>query len=422
MALRGGKIEKFVIIALLTCLPIFFMPELALLASQQQEGEVLLKEGKQDYVEGRFEEAIEKLTLALNLLTDKDKLIDANIHIGLCYFALGNKEKAKEQLIELLKLNPGQRLDPLYYPPDFISLLDEAKVGILGQLKVESDPSIAQVFVDDKFVGVTPIELAEIAAGEHSLKIVKQGYKEREETFVLKAGEKKTVTVSLEKETEKKEEKPKVTTTPAEKKPEIKKKSNTMLWVLLGGAAAAAVLILASRGGGESKSTPTPTPTPSAEPTLNLRIKVKFSMSNMEAHWKILIDDDIIFEEWLTSRTHGGDNPNFNEIIRYVPLQRKPGSFRLKLWGYESNRIYPESPWVRSTQFEISIVGPASEMNRYKVNPDSFYLNVAPFEATDPINWPRQRTKTINITKIGTTETLSSQGQVLIQSVKEKNP
>jgi hypothetical protein len=426
MVLRDLKITKAIVIILLTCLPIFFMPEITLLAQQQQEGEELLKQGKQDYIEGRFEEAVEKLSLALKLLTDKDKLIDAHLHIGLCHFALGNKDKAKEQLVEILRLNPAQRLDPLYYPPDFINLLDEARTGILGQLKVESDPSIAQVFIDGEFIGITPVEITEIAAGEHTLRIVKQGFKERGETFVLKVGEKKTVTMNLEKETEKikeeEEEKPKVTTTPAEKKPEVKKKSNTMMWVLLGGAAAAAVLLLAARGGGESKSEPTPTPTPAGEPTLNLRIKVIFSMSNMEAHWKILIDDDIVFDEWLISRTRGGDDPVFNEITRFIPIQRRPGSFRLKLWGYESFRIFPESPWIRSTKFEISIVGPASEMNRYRVDPDSFYLKVAPFKATDPVNWPRERTKTINLLRIGTTETLSSQGQELIQAVKEKNP
>jgi hypothetical protein len=425
MVLKELKITKAIVIILLMCLPILFMPEITLLAQQQQEGEELLKQGKQDYIEGRFEEAVEKLSLALKLLTDKDKLIDAHLHIGLCHFALGNKDKAKEQLGEILRLNPAQRLDPLYYPPDFINLLEEARTGILGQLKVESEPSIAQVFIDGEFVGVTPVELTEIAAGEHSLRIVKQGFKEREETFVLKVGEKKTVTMNLEKETEKKkeeEEKPKVTTTPAEKKPEVKKKSNTMMWVLLGGAAAAAVLILATRGGGDSKAEPTPGPAPTEEPTLNLRIKVIFSMSNMEAHWKIYIDDDIVFDEWLISRTHGGDDPKFNEITRFIPIQRRPGSFNLKLRGLESFRIFQELRWIRSTKFEINIVGPASEMNRYGVNPNSFTLKVAPFEASDPVEWPRQRTKTINLARIGTTETLSSQGQVLIEAVKEKNP
>jgi len=415
MALRGGKLEKIIIITLLTCLPIFFMPEMAWMTLQQQEGDVLLEQGKQDYMEGRFEEAVEKLTLALKLLTDKDKLADVYLHLGLCHFALGERDKAKEDLSDLLKLNPAQRLDPLYYPPDFVNLLEEAKKAIIAQLKVETDPPIAQVFLDEELVGVTPLELTEVAAGEHKLKVIKQGYKTAEESLSLKVGEEKTVSITLEEE----EKKPTVIVTDEEAKPEVKKKSNTLMWVLLGGAAAAAVLILAGRGGGGGDNGgPTPTP----EPMLTIRIKATFEMSNMEAHWKIYIDDQVVFDEWFTVATRGGNNPNFGNRTRQFTIQRRPGSFNLKLHGVESRRIYSETMWIRSTKFEISIVGPSSEINRYRASPATFSLQVAPFQATRPEEWPRQRTQRISIVGAGASEALLSQSPVIIQSVEEKKP
>lgn len=239
---------------LLFSLPLILMPEPVWVLTQKEEGEVLLKQGKQDYIEGRFEDAIEKLTLAIKLLADKDKLIDAYLHLGLCHFALGEKEKAKENLIGLIRLNPAQKLNPLYYPPDFVGLLDETKEVILAHIKVETAPADAEVYLDGELVGVAPLELTEVAEGEHKLRVVKEGYKAQEQSLVVKEGEEKTVSFELEK---KEEKKPTVAVTPPEKKPEVKK-GKGWLWILLGGAAAAVVAILATRGG---KETPAPPPT-----------------------------------------------------------------------------------------------------------------------------------------------------------------
>lgn len=456
MALRGGKLEKIIILALLTCLPIFFMPEMAWLALQQQEGDVLLEQGKQDYIEGRFEDAVEKLNLALKLLTDRDKLIDAYLHLGFCHFALGERDKAKQDLAELLRINPAQRLDPLYYPPDFVNLLEEVKKGILAQLKVETDPPIAQVFLDEELVGVTPLELTEVAAGEHKLRVVKQGYKTSEERLSLNVGEEKTVYITLEKE----EKKPAVAVTPPEKKPEVKKKSNTLMWILIGGAAAVAVLILAGRGGGGEKGGGGPstgsihvTSTPTGakvfldgrdtgqkttttltnvsvgshelklvlggykiwtrtvhvaqglttqqnasleKKNLTVRIKVTFKQANMRAHWKIRVDGKVNLDDWIVAQSRGGTNKQYKEVTRQFAVPKKIGTFTIELEGLDYQRYYNESSWISSTKFEISIAAPESDKNLVKIDPDDFYLNVAPWRSTDP-DWPQKRTKKVTL-------------------------
>jgi hypothetical protein len=234
---------------LLISLPLLLMPEPALLLAHQQEEQALLQQGKQYYMEGRFEEAVEKLTLALKLLKDKDKLIDAYLHLSLSHFALGERDKAKVYLADLLRLNPAQKLDPMYYAPDFVNLLEEAKTMILARLKVETEPPEARVILDGELAGVSPLQIGELAPGEHKLRITKEGYKTAEQSVILKEGEEKNVAIELEKVKE--EKKPVVAVTPPEKKPEVKK-SKSWLWILLGGAAAAVVAVMASRGGKES--------------------------------------------------------------------------------------------------------------------------------------------------------------------------
>ena len=63
---------------------------------------------------------------------------------------------------------------PVYSPPS--SLPDT--------LTITSDPSGAQVSLDNKVVGITPITLNEVSAGAHTLAVSKGGYAEQSKTFV----------------------------------------------------------------------------------------------------------------------------------------------------------------------------------------------------------------------------------------------
>ena len=162
---RREKFIRIIVFFLLISFFFFIIPEPAWLWAQEKAGDDLLEQGKQYYQEGRVEEAVEKLSLALKMLTDKDKLVDAYLHVALSHFALGEKEKARQDLTELLRLNPGQKLDPMYYPPDFVQLLDEAKGVILAHITIETEPTEAQVYFDGELKGLSPLELKEVASG-----------------------------------------------------------------------------------------------------------------------------------------------------------------------------------------------------------------------------------------------------------------
>jgi hypothetical protein len=246
---RRGYSKYIVTFVLLISLPLVLMPEPAWLLAQEQDAELLLQQGKQAYVTGNFDEAIDKLSRAVKLLTDEPKIMDAYLHLAISHFALSQIEEAKEALAQITKMKPEYNIDPFYYPPDFIKLHEQVKKESLAHISLRTEPEDVEVYLDGELAGRSPVKIADIQPGEHRLKLVKEGYLDKEEFIILAAGVQSEVSITLEKKVV--EKKPTVAVTPPEKKPEVKK-SKSWLWILLGGAAAAVVAVMASRGGKES--------------------------------------------------------------------------------------------------------------------------------------------------------------------------
>jgi hypothetical protein len=69
----------------------------------------------------------------------------------------------------------------------------------VGTLTIESRPSGAKVFVDGKLVGETPLQLAEVRAGEHVVRLERPGYRRWSSLVRVVALEANRITGSLEK-------------------------------------------------------------------------------------------------------------------------------------------------------------------------------------------------------------------------------
>ena len=71
----------------------------------------------------------------------------------------------------------------------------EASIGprvessIISTLTLNSQPSGAFVYLDNEYLGVTPLEGVEIDAGEYSLRLTKEGYNDEVEAFSVGSGE-----------------------------------------------------------------------------------------------------------------------------------------------------------------------------------------------------------------------------------------
>lgn len=72
------------------------------------------------------------------------------------------------------------------------------KSGV-GELSVSSTPSGANVFVDNNFLGITPLTLKDIPVGSHVVAIKLTGYQDYETTTTVNAGATSTVSAGLSK-------------------------------------------------------------------------------------------------------------------------------------------------------------------------------------------------------------------------------
>ncbi|WP_461864918.1 protein kinase domain-containing protein, partial [Thermococcus sp.] len=66
-----------------------------------------------------------------------------------------------------------------------------------GYLSVDSTPQGAKVYIDDSYAGDTPLKDYKLSTGEHTVKVVRDGYEEFTKTVTVNPGEKASVTASL---------------------------------------------------------------------------------------------------------------------------------------------------------------------------------------------------------------------------------
>jgi len=68
-----------------------------------------------------------------------------------------------------------------------------------GALVVDSRPTGARVYIDGKAAGTTPLSMDDVAAGEHAIRLERDGYLRWTASVRVVAGERNRVTASLER-------------------------------------------------------------------------------------------------------------------------------------------------------------------------------------------------------------------------------
>jgi len=67
-----------------------------------------------------------------------------------------------------------------------------------GSMNIYSEPDSAEIFVDNNFMGVTPMSLKKVAEGEHEIRLVKKNYKEWSQRVVVRSFQPTDVKAILE--------------------------------------------------------------------------------------------------------------------------------------------------------------------------------------------------------------------------------
>jgi len=101
-------------------------------------------------------------------------------------------KKSTAQTVRVqLQRGPGEPADENRLPEPV------SKAPATGSADVDSQPRSARVSVDGKFVGITPMRVSDLAAGEHRFQFELAGYKVVTQTVNIAGGQSRTVNVRL---------------------------------------------------------------------------------------------------------------------------------------------------------------------------------------------------------------------------------
>jgi hypothetical protein len=165
-----------------------------------------------DLVEGRrlfdaleYDQALPFLDRAISVLepqasrdpASRTALISAFEMRARARFGIGNREGAVTDFRALLGLEPGFVL-PEGVSPRVVAMLDEVRVATIGSIELTLDPLDAQLVVDGVPRPVGNGRLA-VAAGAHTLRVSRLGYRPIDQPVTVLAGQNLPLRVALER-------------------------------------------------------------------------------------------------------------------------------------------------------------------------------------------------------------------------------
>lgn len=140
----------------------------------------LVDEGQQKLADLQFDAAAERLREGIAQMTaspetiDWTRFIDAHIALAVASFRRGDEEGAQKALGTVVRLSPGYALPEGRYPPVFVRELDKARRRAeklpKGTIHVDGPPG-AVAWVDGQDLGMVPVELEDLTAGVHYVRV-----------------------------------------------------------------------------------------------------------------------------------------------------------------------------------------------------------------------------------------------------------
>ncbi len=152
------------------------------------QAEELLRRGREAYDTLELDVAAATLSQALGrfehyvaYVNDFEKLAEALMLLGATHVLRGEDMLGAKRLEQAVGIYPAIEPDPRIFNPSMRKLFGEtverARVKAIGTLALSSTPNAAEVYVDGRFVGVTPLALGELREGRHWLRVATDGYR-----------------------------------------------------------------------------------------------------------------------------------------------------------------------------------------------------------------------------------------------------
>ncbi len=158
---------------------------------EKAEAKKFFKEGVSYFESGKHAQALEAFQKSYKFRP----LWAIRFNLGLCFKELGMYTRAKHEFHLFLK-EGGSEVKSSMKKQIEQELAQLA--GTIGIMEIEIDVKGAQVSMDGKSIGKSPLERkVEIDPGSHILSISKKGYEPLDEEFILSKGERKSFKLAL---------------------------------------------------------------------------------------------------------------------------------------------------------------------------------------------------------------------------------
>ncbi len=138
---------------------------------------------------------VNQAKLSIFSVPEKSKVYINGTYKGLTPLVLNLTPGAYE--IKLSKQNYRNYTTSIILTPKENKTLKVELTPTFGYLSVDSSPSGAKVYIDGNYAGETPLSDYKLSPGEHTVRIVKDGYEEFTRKVTVSAGEMASVTASL---------------------------------------------------------------------------------------------------------------------------------------------------------------------------------------------------------------------------------
>ena len=115
-----------------------------------------------------------------NLITDqkvdKKKFYEIFLYLAFNYLKINKKYLAEPALEELFKINPDYIMSNNKFSEEEIDFYNEMRGSLLGSLKINTLPDSAEVFINNRYYGKTPLNINNIFADDYEVNLVRGGY------------------------------------------------------------------------------------------------------------------------------------------------------------------------------------------------------------------------------------------------------
>jgi len=150
----------------------FLGPAKALL----DEGRVLYERASPDQAIPVLEDAVKAFNATMAYTTENRSLIEALLLLGFAHIVMGDEDTASRAFGRVVLMDPSRILDEINYAPRIVNFFAGVREDVLahgyGSIEVLTPLPGAEVYVDGRRMGVTPMVAEKLPVGRHFLAVV----------------------------------------------------------------------------------------------------------------------------------------------------------------------------------------------------------------------------------------------------------